>query len=419
MKHRLDVAIMIALGTLIAPNLAMAWGDEGHEIVGLIADHYLSPTVRDQVHAMLATDITALAAGTDISHEATWADKYRDAANRTLHYTQTQQWHFVDIEVDGSADIDAACFHFPALPSGTPASAGPAQDCVVEKINEFAAELKDPATSAPERLMALQFLLHFVGDVHQPLHASDSHDSGGNAKSVKATGLTKQKLHHYWDTEFVEQLGGTDPTTIATTLIGQITDAQVATWSASTPSDWAQESFALAHDHAYAMLPQPDSTGTYNLTPAYVQDATQVVSGQLQKAGVRLASLLNSAVSAQPIVSCSVAARAASIPDLTTFAGMTITTSDLSSGGVAATWQGLAKSSLTFDPGNSNGLPKSLETFLQQKGWTLVEAENNTHSYQSRWQVPLGTCPAQTGLLSVAPSDDATQFVVQVRIVAF
>ena len=77
------------------------------------------------------------------------------------------------------------------------------------------------------------------------------------------------------------------------------------------------------------------------------------------------------------------------------------------------------KSSLVFDPSNASGLPKSIEAFLQQAGWTFVEAESGTRSYQSRWQVTVVGCSTQTGLVTIAPSDDSSQNIVQVRIVAF
>jgi hypothetical protein len=79
---------------------ALAWGDEGHEIVGLIAEHYLTPDVRQKVDRLLAHDATRLAShdtGHAIADEATWAAKYRDASGRRLHYIATREWHFVEL----------------------------------------------------------------------------------------------------------------------------------------------------------------------------------------------------------------------------------------------------------------------------------------------------------------------------------
>jgi len=280
----------------LACGPAFAWGDDGHEIVGLIADHYLEPAVRVKVQALLASDATQLTPDTGIASEATWADKYRDSDRNTtkVRYNQTHDWHFVDLELDG-ADVRKACFGLPALPAGTVATQGAASDCVVDKITEFAAELQNSGIDADERRLALQFLLHFVGDVHQPLHASDDHDQGGNKKTVSGSGIPSNNLHHDWDTEFVKRLG-TDDGTIAQQLIGAITDTQIAAWSSSTPVDWAQESYALARDKAYGLLPAPTSPGHYRLSASYVSEAKTVVASQLSKAGVRLAFILNTAL---------------------------------------------------------------------------------------------------------------------------
>src|SRR6202050_2613800 len=90
---------------------AHAWGDEGHEVIGLIADHYLEPAVRAKVNAILAGDRTGLTPSTRIDQEATWADKFRDSDRNTtkIHYNQTRNWHFVDLELDGP-NLQTACF---------------------------------------------------------------------------------------------------------------------------------------------------------------------------------------------------------------------------------------------------------------------------------------------------------------------
>ncbi len=284
---------MAAAGALCLSSApAHAWGDEGHEVIALIADHYLEPRVRERVQAILDGDDSDLT-GRDIAHEATWADKYRDSDRHSTkqRYERTHSWHFVDLELD-RADEDSACFGHPQLPPGTQASAGPARDCVIDKIDEFAAELHDPRTAAPERRLALQYLLHFVGDVHQPLHAADDHDRGGNRKIVRAPGIRAHNLHHDWDTVFVARLG-TDETGIAQRLIADISPSQRRRWSAGTPADWAMESFRAAKSHAYATLPAAGRPNHYELTAAYVADATAVTAEQLSKAGVRLAHLLN------------------------------------------------------------------------------------------------------------------------------
>jgi hypothetical protein len=277
------------------PRTAGAWGDEGHEVVALIAQSFLDSDVRRRVTALLAADTGSLTAH-DIAASATWADKYRDA-NINGSRQKTSQWHFVDIEI-AAPNLDQACFNHPSIPAGTTASDGPASDCVVDKIQEFAAELANPATDLEEQVAALKFILHFVGDLHQPLHSSDDHDRGGNSKRVSAAGFKAGNLHHFWDTEFVEQLGP-DAKTIASDLIGHISEDQQKEWEAGDPSAWAQEAFQVAKDDAYGQLPAPNTRRSYRLTDEYVTTATDDVSQQLSKAGVRLAFILNRALRKQ------------------------------------------------------------------------------------------------------------------------
>ncbi len=281
--------------SLCSTSTARAWGDEGHEIVGLIADHYLQSAVRSRVNSILAGDRTHLTPNTRIDTEAIWADKFRDSDRNTtkVRYNKTHYWHFVDLELSGP-DLNAACFGQPAL-NGTAASNGPAEDCVVDKIEEFTAELKNPRTSRKERRYALQFILHFVGDVHQPLHASNRNDRGGNDETVTAPNLKSGNLHAYWDTQFVT-LQGSGEAAIANQLIAGITEAQKAQWSSGTPADWAMESFDVSKAHSYGLLLTPTSPNHYTLPASYVTDAKVVVAEQLSKAGVRLAFVLNGAL---------------------------------------------------------------------------------------------------------------------------
>ena len=93
-------------------------------------------------------------------------------------------------------------------------------------------------TTRIERWLALKFLLHLVGDVHQPLHAADDHDAGGNRKQVAASGFQPGNLHHFWDVEFVERIG-TDPAEVAAHLIASISGEQGRAWSHGAAADWA------------------------------------------------------------------------------------------------------------------------------------------------------------------------------------
>ena len=170
----------------LCPGKAMAWGDEGHEIIALIAVHYMRPQVLATVNAMLAADQGNDLTAHDIASEATWADKFRASSREAK--AQTAQWHFVDMEV-GAPDEAAACFGRPALAAGQLAFPGIARDCVVDKVEEFRDELAAVATSPSERLLALKFLLHLVGDVHQPLQRFGRERQGRQRKAPGNAGV--------------------------------------------------------------------------------------------------------------------------------------------------------------------------------------------------------------------------------------
>lgn len=285
-----------ALIGLLAPRSAGAWGDEGHRIVARIAERYLEPAVRARVEALLAGDDTGLLADTSIASEATWADRYRDSDRNAarVRYEQTYRWHFIDLDLQ-RPDLDQACFGRPSVPESLPASEGPARDCIVDKIDQFRAELASRNTSVQERRRALQFLLHLVGDLHQPLHACTDHDHGGNQTHVSAPGEREGSLHAYWDVEFVRRLG-MDPDTVAQALILRIRPGDLSDWRRGRPDDWALESHEVARGIAYGRLPHRRYRGRYRLSDSYLAAATAAAATQLSRAGVRLALVLNSAL---------------------------------------------------------------------------------------------------------------------------
>ncbi len=279
---------MLALVLPTAP--ALAWGFEGHQVVALIARAELTPAVRGKIDAILAADIDTLTAA-DMASRATWADAWRSHG-----HPETASWHFVDTELDGSADQDAACFGHPA--PDRPASAGPAQDCVVDKVREFSAELGDPATTPAERLLALKYLLHFVGDLHQPLHASDNHDRGGNCVLVSLDGSRTVNLHSYWDTALVQAIGP-DPTTVAKRLAAAITPARRKVWSTGDAAAWAKGAFGVARRIAYSLHSPPGcgrNAAPIALPAGYAKRAKAAAQLQLERASVRLAMTLNAAL---------------------------------------------------------------------------------------------------------------------------
>lgn len=289
--------LLTAVAITISPA-AHAWGPEGHEIIALIAQQEMTPTTRKAVNALLATDSSDLTAH-DIASEATWADVWRDAGGDldSRGYHRTAKWHYINLELR-HPDFSYACWGRKPLPAGEPASQGPWRDCVVDKINQFETELASSRTAPHERLLALKFLLHLVGDLHQPLHAADDHDHGGNDEKVSGLSHRLQRLHHAWDSSFVRNLGR-DPHSVAATLTADITPQQKREWAQGTPKDWAWESYRIAKTEVYGKLPSSNHHRVEHLNRAYIKNADKIVAQQMSKAGVRLAWLLDRALGTQ------------------------------------------------------------------------------------------------------------------------
>lgn len=287
-----------ALLLLIGVNHACAWGEKGHEVIAQVAWHYISPEARHQIELLLKNDSSGLTA-TDFASEASWADAYRDSDRNTtkVRYEQTRRWHYINLALGSinpaldNPSVSRACYGSPPLQPKQHAADGPAKACIVDKIDQFIAELKSPKASTEQRLRALQFLIHLVGDLHQPLHASDNDDNGGNEVRVSAKGYKRGTLHGYWDSAAVSQLGRKTET-IARKLITQTGQAQLEIWRQGKARDWAFETFGVARNSVYRELPVADENGVHTLDDEYVETAKIITSQQLMKAGVRLAWLL-------------------------------------------------------------------------------------------------------------------------------
>jgi hypothetical protein len=275
-------------GVLVATagSPAWAWGDEGHEIVALIARDHLAPPVRARVDQLLAEDRDVLTAP-DMVARATWAGKWRET------HRETAGWHYINLELD-RPDFVTACKR-----SGA--------SCIVDKLSLFESELGNNRISDWQRIYALKMVLHLVGDLHQPLHAADSHDHGGNCELVSYTpsvmgmrvGVAQDtNLHAYWDTAVVAALGR-DPRAVATTLERTITPAAVASWSSGRLTDWARESYEVARSAVYSYGgPMTCIEGPpTSLSKSYPDQAKRIAAQQLSRAGIRLATVLNHALS--------------------------------------------------------------------------------------------------------------------------
>jgi S1/P1 Nuclease len=160
--------------------------------------------------------------------------------------------------------------------------------------------LQKQGTPPAERLLALKFLIHFVGDLHQPLHAADHADRGGNCVALVPSPDGEDKnLHAYWDVGAVAALGRSAQQ-IAARLDAGITNDDLTTWTRGNARTWVLESFALGQKDAYALADRPtcQSPGSIALSAEYQLQAQRDAALQIEKAAIRMAGLLNNALGA-------------------------------------------------------------------------------------------------------------------------
>jgi hypothetical protein len=261
---------------ICTPNLGLAWGELGHRTVAEIAGRYLSTRTAAEVQDLLGGGPHVMA------EVANWADAIRDSGGRL---EETYYWHVVEIPPDGVRyDRTRDCKN---------------DKCIVEKIKEFAHVLGDRTVARPLRVEALQFLIHFLGDIHQPLHAFApfNHPRGAWVR----IGETTDKIHLWWDNEFVDELGF-DSSELANRLTAQITVDDRKKWERGTSEDWANESFQITHDFAarHALLgvrwDAVSEDKPIILPISVLNEVKPIIAQRLKMAGVRLAWLLNQAL---------------------------------------------------------------------------------------------------------------------------
>jgi hypothetical protein len=297
------IAGALALGLAAMASPAAAWGDLGHRVIALIAYRHLTPAARAKVNSLIAdardnpplkaqlqalmnsptprlSGVFAAPEDNDFASWSVWADRYR------LAHRETAPWHFIDLEVD-NPDIATAC---PPRPTG----------CLLTALYSNAAVLRNPAASEFDKIVALKFIIHLVGDLHQPLHAADHHDNGGNCVRIYVRGAVNvTSLHAYWDSYLFDK--GDTPDALAQRLdppsapvrSGIVPNAPLA---ARWADDWAMESNRIARDHIYAKHDYPTCGAAAEPFDFSVEDrsaARAIASAQFLKAGLRLSAVLN------------------------------------------------------------------------------------------------------------------------------
>ena len=268
--------LFVAAAAALVPSPALAWGKTGHRVVAAIADAQLSGLARAHVEEILGH-------GESLDEAANWPDEMRSAPDPFWQKTATP-WHYVTLD-------------------GITYDHAPPEGDALEALNHFRAVLQDPHASLADKQLALRFVVHLVGDLHQPLHVGKCCDKGGN--DVKVTWFGKPtNLHAVWDSALVddEQLSFTE---LAAKLERHTTVRDVLDWWDINPRDWISESGEI-RDTVYPPPGTPPKKGARGkdkkvpeLSYSYVYKFTPVMERRLSQAGVRLAAYLN-AIFAEP-----------------------------------------------------------------------------------------------------------------------
>ena len=217
-------ALFFVLALLLASLPSFPWGREGHQVFGLIAEKYMTPVALARAGDLLD--------GSTNDAVASWADEYGH------EHRETRTWHYIDIPLaDSKIDMAREC------PNG---------DCVIVKTAQFLAVLKDPNASKGAKAQALKFVIHFVGDMHQPLHDEDDGDNGGNTRYVVFE-RHHDNLHWVWDTGLLQHIAR-NPSALAAELESRITPQDQAVWQKGSIEDWVMEGHRLAQTVAYGDL---------------------------------------------------------------------------------------------------------------------------------------------------------------------
>ncbi len=272
---------------------AQCWWETGHRTTARLAAYYLTTSAAARVAAILNVPDNPESIANALASVSTWADEVRKER------PETAPWHYVDIALqDKKTQIPERCLQ---------------TNCATERIAMFSGQLiRDRSVpDATADAEALKFLVHFVGDIHQPLHASSDADLGGNCEPLADPYEKAHNLHALWDGPVVNDIN-TDARVLAADLKRELdgfSKRQRRRIRAGKPDDWAWESHILALKVIYKRLNIPTAPVVFpasckvapaeivndkiSLPPAYVASVAPAVRLQLERAGLRLAQLLN------------------------------------------------------------------------------------------------------------------------------
>lgn len=237
---------------------AFSWGQKGHDVTAAIAERNLTPATLEAV--------TNLLDGKSMVYYANWADN----ACHTDEYAYTKTWHYKNIDADETYD----------------SARENANGDIVRALESQYEVLTNPNATREQKWLALVLTVHFMGDIHQPLHMGRASDRGGNNHEIRFFG-GKANLHGTWDTKLPESAHKWSYTEWADN-IDRPTDSELREMLAGgTPYSWGEETYRIAKD-VYDKTPREE-----NYSYDYVAEWSPVIETQLLRAGRRLADLLN------------------------------------------------------------------------------------------------------------------------------
>ena len=288
MRKNIGLTLSATLVLLVlAPGCLYAWGGLGHRTIGLIAEHRLSSKALAQVRVLLGPSTTLA----DISR---CADDIKRMPIKCGSFAlnadnRSSRWHYLNIPINAAPTAETLRNYCRGH--------GRDDQCSTEQIKRQLGVLKDPKSDRHEKQIALMFLVHLVGDLHQPLHNADDGDAGGNAKLVRfmpsKQGRKKTNLHHIWDNLLMRdaEVKKRGPKALADQLEREIERKKPSAWvKGDVVAVAALESFNIAKTRIYWNYAQ---NGGADLKGEYQGEMQPIAFEQVEKAGVRLAFLLN------------------------------------------------------------------------------------------------------------------------------
>lgn len=243
----------------IVSIILISWGFKGHKTVASIADRHLTPEAKAVVKELLGNE--------SIQDVSTWADEARNQPE----YKTTGNWHFINLPLGLSkSEFKDSVKNLKA-------------ENLYQAYHTMIAEINDPNLSKAKKTVALKFIIHLIGDAHQPMHISRAEDKGGNTIQVQFMGKGTN-LHTLWDSKLidyqnlaVEEMAGSD----------SVSRRQIRKWQRAKPMQWIYESYQIS-SQIYASAP----TGSI-LGEEYYKANIGIVNQRMEMAGIRLAGVLN------------------------------------------------------------------------------------------------------------------------------